>query len=59
MFVYYFVDPHLRVGVIFRKRGTSKNGSIDFEIGYRHLCTLVLEIEENFMQSLSAISLLF
>ena len=33
MFVYHFVDPDLRVEIIFRKEGTAENGGIDFEIG--------------------------
>ena len=33
MFVYHFVDPNLRVEIIFRKEGTAENGGIDFEIG--------------------------
>ena len=49
MFVYHFVDPDLRVQIIFRKEGTVEIRNR----GYRHLCTLVLEVEENFMQSLS------
>ena len=41
MFVYRFVDPDLRVEIIFRKEGTAESEGIDFEIG--DLCTLVLE----------------
>ena len=37
MFVYHFVDPDLRVEIIFRKEGTVENGGIDFEI--RDICT--------------------
>ena len=33
IFVYHFVDPDLKVEVIFRKEGTAENGGIDFEIG--------------------------
>ena len=33
MVVYHFVDPDLRVEIIFRKEGTVENGGIDFEIG--------------------------
>ena len=33
MFVNHFVDPDLRVQVIFRKEGTEENGGIHFEIG--------------------------
>ena len=33
MFVYRFVDPDLSVEIIFRKKGTTGNGGIDFEIG--------------------------
>ena len=32
MFVYHFVDPDLRVQIIFGKEGTSENEGIDFEI---------------------------
>ena len=32
MFVYHFVDPDLRVEIIFRKEGAAENGRIDFEI---------------------------
>ena len=33
MFVYHFVDPDLRVEIIFRKEVTAENGGTDFEIG--------------------------
>ena len=39
MFVYHFVDPDLRVEIIFGKERTVQNGG---NSGYRHLCTLVL-----------------
>ena len=32
MFVYYFVDPDLRVEIIFRKEKAAESGGIDFEI---------------------------
>ena len=32
MFVYHFVDPDLRVEIIFRKERTAENRGIDFEI---------------------------
>ena len=32
MFVYYFVDPDLRVEIILRKQKTAESGGIDFEI---------------------------
>ena len=32
MFVCYFVDPGLRVEIIFRKERTAESGEIDFEI---------------------------
>ena len=32
MFVYHFVNPDLRVVVIFRKERTAESGGIDFEI---------------------------
>ena len=31
-FVYCFVDPDLRVEIIFRKKRTANNGGIDFKI---------------------------
>ena len=49
MFVYHFLNPDLRVEIIFRKEGTAENGGIDFEIrdmATRYLCTLVLEVQE-------------
>ena len=33
MLVYHFVDPGLKVEIIFREEGTAENGGIDFEIG--------------------------
>ena len=32
MFVYHFVDPDLRVQIIFTNERTAENGGIDFEI---------------------------
>ena len=32
MFVYNFVDPDLRIEVIFRKERAAESGGIDFEI---------------------------
>ena len=32
MFVYYFIDPDLRVEIMFRKVRTVESGGIDFEI---------------------------
>ena len=32
MFVYYFVDPHLRGEIIFTKERTAGSWGIDFEI---------------------------
>ena len=32
MFVYYFVDPDLKVETIFRKERTEESARIDFEI---------------------------
>ena len=37
MFVYYFVDPDLRVGIFLEKVGAAENGSVNFEIG--DICT--------------------
>ena len=53
VFVYHLDDPDLRVEIIFTKQGTTENKR------YRHLCTLVLAVEENSRQSLSALLLLF
>ena len=33
IFVYHFVDPDVKVEVIFKKEGTTENGGINFEIG--------------------------
>ena len=30
---YHFIDPDLRVEIIFRRQGTAENGVIDFGIG--------------------------
>ena len=55
MFVSHFVNPHLRVKIIFEKEGAAENGGVDFEIGHiAHLRTSI-EVEETFMQSLSAL----
>ena len=35
IFVYYFVDPDLRVEIIFRKERTAESGGIDSEIENR------------------------
>ena len=32
MFVYYFVNPDLRLEITFRKERTAKSGGIDFKI---------------------------
>ena len=53
-FVYHFVDSELRVEILFEKDGASENGGVDWQ-----LCTVVLEVEENFMQNLSAFLLFF
>ena len=34
MFVSHFVNPHLRVKIIFEKEGAAENGGVDFEIGH-------------------------
>ena len=49
MFVFHFVDSDLRVEILFEKDGASENGGVDWQ-----LCTVVLEVEENFMQNLFA-----
>ena len=57
MFIYRFVDPDLRVEIFFKKGRRAENESVDFET--RVIGTLVLKVEENFMQTLSAFLLLF
>ena len=32
IFVYHFVDPDLKVEVIFRNKGKAESGGVDFEI---------------------------
>ena len=32
MFVYNFIDPDLRVEILFEKEGAVENGGLDFEI---------------------------
>ena len=49
MFVYHFVDSDLRVEILFEKDRASENGDVNWQ-----LCTVVLEVEENFMENLSA-----
>ena len=39
MFAYHFVDPDLRVEMVFRKEGTTENWGIDYEIGDIGTCT--------------------
>ena len=34
MFVYHFVDPDLRIEIIFRKEGTAENEGVELEKGY-------------------------
>ena len=36
IFVYHFVNPYLRVEIIFRKERTAENGTIGFEIGHTY-----------------------
>ena len=38
MFVYYFVDPDLRVEIIFRKERRAESGRTDFEIVGIDIC---------------------
>ena len=33
MSVYHFVDPDMRVDILFKKEEAAENGSVDFEIG--------------------------
>ena len=49
-FVYHFIDPDLGVEIFFEKAGTREKGEL------RHLCKLVLGVEEKFTQNLSAFS---
>ena len=49
-FFYHFVDLDLRVEIMFKKEGEDKKrGDIFWDKGNRHLCTMILEIRENFM----------
>ena len=57
MFVYHFVEPDLRIEIIFRKEGAAENGEVKLEKGY--VGTSLFEVRENFKQNLSAILLLF
>ena len=51
MFICHFVDPDLGL----KKKGTTESEDIYFEIvGCSTCCILVLGVEENFSQSLSA-----
>ena len=60
MFVYRFVDPDLTVETFFQKDGAAENRGVDFEIGdIGTSAQFVLEVEENFMQSLSAFLFFF
>ena len=59
MFIYHFVDPDLRVETFFKKDEAAENGGVDFKMGYRYFCTLVLKVEENFMQSLCTLLYFF
>ena len=60
IFLYHFVDADLKVEIFFEKRWQRKMGALTFTLnrGYRHLCTLLLGVEENFMLNLSGFSLL-
>ena len=33
MFLYYFVDPDLKVWAFFKKEGAPENAGVDFEVG--------------------------
>ena len=57
MSIYHFIDPNLRVETIFEKDEAKENGGVDCEIAlvHKYLYTLVLKVEENLMQSLSAL----
>ena len=61
MFIYHFIDPDLRVETIFEKDESTENGGVDCEIAlvHKYLHTRVLKVEENLMQSLSALLLVF
>ena len=61
MSIYHFIDPNLRVETIFEKDEAKENGGVDCKIAlvHKYLYTLVLKVEENLMQSLSALLLFF
>ena len=53
MSIYHFVDPDLGVEIVFEEKGATEKAGVAFEIGDWATCrTLVLGVEENFMQSL-------
>ena len=58
--MYVSLTSDLRAETFFEKVEAAKNGGIDFEIGDigTSAHTLVLKVEENFMQSLSTFLLL-
>ena len=51
----HFFDAELAVE-IFEKQGPAGKKGVEIRDMYRHFCTLILTVKENFMQSLFAIS---
>ena len=47
---HHFLDLDLRIEISFEKEAAAENGGVDFETG--DIYKLLLEIDENFMQSL-------
>ena len=55
MFVYYFLDPGLRVEIFLEKKRAVENGGVDFEIGdISTSAHLYWRLKENFMYNLCA-----
>lgn len=50
MFIYHFVDLDLGELRYSSKRRVTKLGPLILKKGLRHLCKLVLEVEDNFMR---------
>ena len=55
MFVSHFIDSDLRVEIFFENKEVIENGGVDFEIRDIGTSAHLLEVEETFMQSLSAL----
>ena len=50
MLDHHFLDPDLRIEISFEEEAAAENGGVDFETW--EIDKLLLEIDENFMQSL-------